>query len=64
MHFVTVNQQILLYQEIQINKLYFNTKVAFSISFNFFESLRIDLMNMVSLMMSAKIAALGLLKIK
>ena len=64
MHFVTLNQQILLYQEIQINKLHFNTIVAFSISFNFFKSLRIDLMNMVSLMMSAKIAALDLLKIK
>ena len=45
-------------------KLYFNANVAFSNSFNFFESSRIVLINMVILMMPAKTATLGLLKIK
>ena len=58
--FFTRNLQVLLYQEIQI-------KIAFwyinSNSFNYFEFLNIVLIKMVS-KMSAKIAALGLLKVK
>ena len=55
-HFFTGNQQIFLYQEIEIY-------IAFWHIFeNFFESLTIVLMNMVTiLMMSAKMATLGLL---
>ena len=62
-HFFTGNQQILLYQEIQIQIAFWQ---VISNSYNFFfESLKIVLRNMVTiLMMSAKIATLDLLKIK
>ena len=55
-HFLTGNQQIFLYQEIEIY-------IAFWHIFeNFFESLRIVLMNMVTILMtSAKMATLDLL---
>ena len=61
-HFFIKNQQILLYQELKI-------KIAFwhiiSNSFNFFESLETVLINIVTiLMMSAKMATLGLHKRK
>ena len=61
-HFFTGNQQIILYQEIQI-------KIAFSYIISnlltFFESLKISLIQMVTiLLMSAKMATLGLLKLK
>ena len=57
--FFTGNQQILLYQEIQIKVTFW---YIISNSFNFFfQSLKIVLINM--LMMSAKMGTLGLLKI-
>ena len=58
----TENQQILLYQEIQIYTAFWN---IISNSFNFFESLKISLIKIVTiLIMSAKMAILGHLKIK
>ena len=54
-HFFTVNQQILLYKEIQKK---YN-------SFNFFESLKIVLISMLTiLMISGKMATVALPKIK
>ena len=56
------NQQILLYQEIQIQIAFW---YIISNSFNFFESLKIVLIKMVTiLMMSAKLAAVALLKLR
>ena len=61
-HFFTENQQILLYQEISMYSAFW---YIISYSFNFFESLKIFLINMAAiLMMSAKTATLGLLRIK
>ena len=58
-HFFTRNQQILLYQEMKIAFWY-----IISNSFNFLESLKIFLINLVKiLMMSAKMAPPDLLKI-
>ena len=58
----TENQQILLYQEIQIYTAFW---YIISNSFNFFESLKISLIKIVTiLIMSAKMAILGHLKIK
>ena len=60
-HFFIGNQQILLYQEIQI---YIAFWYIISNSFKFFESLKIFLINLVIiLMMSAKMTTPGLLKI-
>ena len=60
--FFTRSQQILLYQEILIQNALF---LLFLILLTFFESLKIVLINMVTvLMISAKMATLGLLKIK
>ena len=61
-NFFNGNQQILLYQEAKM-------KIAFSCknsnSFNFFESVKIFLINMFTiLMMSAKMATLGFLRKK
>ena len=60
-HFFTRNQQILLYQEIQIKFWY-----IISNSFNFFGVFKVVLINMVTttLMISAKMTTLDLLKIK
>ena len=61
-HFFTRNQQILLYQEIQIQIAFW---YIISNSFNFSWVLEIFLINLVIiLMMSAKMATPGLLKIK
>ena len=61
-HFFTRNQQILLYQEIQIRIAFWDITSNF---LTFLESLKIVLINMVTnLMMSAKMATLGLLKTK
>ena len=60
--FFTGNQQILLYQEMQIYIAFWNIISNF---FTLFESLKIVLINMVTiLMISAKMANPGLLKIK
>ena len=60
--FFTENQQILQYQEIMI--LIAFEHIIYN-SFNFFLSLKVLLINMVGiLMMSAKLATIGLLKIK
>ena len=60
--FFTENQQILQYQEIMI--LIAFEHIIYN-SFNFFLSLKVFLINMVGiLMMSAKLATIGLLKIK
>ena len=61
-HFFNGNQQLLLFQEIQI-------QIAFqyitSNSYNFFESLKAVLITMVAtLMISAKLATVGVLKVK
>ena len=58
-HFFTGNQQILLYQEIQIQTAPW---YIISNSFNFFNFFLISMVTI--LMMSAKLATLGLLKIK
>ena len=56
------NQQILLYQEIQIQIAFW---YIISNSFNFFESLKIVLIKMVTiLIMSAKLAAVALLNLR
>ena len=61
-YFFTGNQQVLLYQEMKY-RLHFDT--WFLILLIFFESLKIILVKMVTiLMMLAKMATLGLLKIK
>ena len=61
-HFFTGNQQTLLYQEIQILIPFW---YIISISFNFLESLRVVLINMVTvLIISAKMATPAFLKIK
>ena len=61
-HFFMGNQQILLYQEIPIQIAFW---FIIYILLTFFGSLKIFLVNMVTiLMMSAKIATLGLLKLK
>ena len=60
-HFFTKNQQILLYQEIQIPTTFWYINMILLI---FFESFKIFLIKMVTiLMMSAKMATPGLLKI-
>ena len=57
-----ITRQMLLYQEMQIQMALW---YIISSSFNFFESSKIVLINMVTiLMMSAKMVTLGLLKIK
>ena len=62
LHFFTENWQLLLYQEIQ---LYIAFRYIISNSFKFCESLSVVLINMVAiLIMSVKLAALGILKIK
>ena len=61
-HFFTRNQEILLYQEIQIQTAYW---YIISNSFNLFWVFKVVLINMVSiLIMSAKMATLGLLNIR
>ena len=61
-HFFTANQQILPYQEIQILIVFW---YVFQICLTYFESLKIVLINMVTIsMMSAKMATLGIRKIK
>ena len=61
----TGNQQILLYQEMQIYKYRFYLDTKFLIPLTFLESLRIVLINIVTiLMMAAKKATPGLLKTK
>ena len=61
-HFLPGNQQILLYKEIKIKIVFW---FIISSSFNFFKSLQIFLINVVTiLMMPAKMATLGLLKMK
>ena len=60
--FFTENYHLLLYQEIQIQILF---RYIFLIPLTFHETLRIVLINMVTiLMISTKIATPGLLKIK
>ena len=60
--FFTRNQQLLLYQEIKTN---FALSCTISVSFHIFVSLRFLLINEVStLMISAKLATLSLLKIE
>ena len=61
-YFFTGNQQILIYQEIQIQIAVW---YIISHSYNFFESLKIVLINMVTiLMILPNIATLGLLELK
>ena len=55
-HFLTRNQQLLLYQEIEISIAHFNTQLL--IPLTFFEFLKVVLINMVAiLMMSPKLAS-------
>ena len=62
-HFFTGIQQLLLYKKKYRYRLHFNTQ--FLILLAFLESLKVVLINMVEiLMISAKLATLGLLKIK
>ena len=60
-HFFTGNQQILLYQEIQMEIAYW---YIISSSFNLFSVFKDFLNVFLIFMMSAKMATLGLLKIK
>ena len=60
-HFFIGNQQLLLYHEIQIQNAF---KYIISNLLTFFESLKVVLRIMVVILMSAKLATLGLLKIK
>ena len=59
--YLTENQQLFLYQEVQIQIAF---KSIISNCFNFFVSLKVVLINMVAIFMSAKLAAFCLLKIK